>query len=909
LQTRTIMRLLKLLNPLRTMLATLALAAGTIAVPATSAFAADVWQSNDDDSLLLDVRSGQWRVGDGVRGYQTDTGVCVDFADLIIALDLPVRLDKKSRRATGWLFEENRTITIDRDQNTVQIMNKTTRLAETDIRDTREGWCVDIKTAATWLNVEITADLSNSLLILKADRKLPFELAEERKARVGNMKPTQPFDLSGLPQIKDPYHLFRVPSVDVVASMGMQRQKLRGATFDAHAELYASGELLGASFDAQLSTDNRLVPKNLRVRAYRSDPQAKLLGPLKATHFAIGDVSAASSALGLQNTAGRGIFVTNRPLQRPENFDRTTFRGVLPDGWDAELYRNQQLIAYVQSRGDGRYEFIDVPLRFGQNRFEVVLYGPQGQIRREIRMIPVGPDSIPPRETYYWAGMQDAGRDLIDFGGLDQINDTAGWRGVIGFERGLDARTSVGGAYSNGLYRGRRRQYLEGSVRRALGPALIELSAASNLQSGYGLRGQALAQFGEALLSAEAAFFENGFQSERFDTGLRRHLALSADYNLKIAGITVPVHAEARHKKRLDGNNFLEANAGISFNISSIAASADIYWEKRFNGSNINAADKVDAQLRLSGRVGRVRLRGEARYGLAQNSGFKESKLTAEWRAGENAEWRAELGYDAPGKRGRIAGAYTKRFDTFALTASLESASDGAVAAGISAALSFGPDPRGGMRVASEKLATMGQAMAIVYRDENADGIRQASEPAEKAVELTAGLNGRGPPTDDTGTSFIDGLTPYQPILIGIDTSSLPDPFVQPANSGVVITPRPGIPLVIELPLVSAGEISGTLQREGGKILSGVDIELLDKNGRLVKTTRSEYDGYFLFESVPYGSYFLRIAALAANVIGINQALTAQAVLARTAPTSDLGIVIANGGPRIAQAGDGIGAK
>ncbi len=898
------------LKPLRKTFAALALAAGAIMVPASPVYAAQSsWQINDDDSLLLDVRAGQWRVGDGVRGYQTDTGICADFADIIIALDLPVRLDKKSRRATGWLLEESRTFVLDRDQNIVQIMNKTTKLADNAIRDTPAGWCVDVKTLAGWLDVEIISDLSNSLLIIKADRKLPFELAEERKARVGKLNPTQVYNLSALPQIKDPYHLFRAPSVDVVASAGMQRQKLRGATFDTHAEIYASGELLGASFDARISTNNHLVPQNVRLRAYRSDPQAKLLGPLHATHFAIGDVSTASSGLGGQSTAGRGAFVTNRPLQRPENFDRTTFRGELPSGWDAELYRNKQLIAYVQSRGDGRYEFIDVPLRFGQNSFEVVLYGPQGQIRRETRMIPVGADSIPPRETYYWAGVQDSGRDLIMLGHQNQTPDTAGWRGVIGFERGINARTSIGATYSNGLYRGQRRQYLEASVRRALGPALVEFAAASNLASGYAMRTQALAQFGETMFGAEAVFFQNGYQSERFDTGLQRYLALSADHNLKIAGTNIPLHIEALHKKRTDGNDLLEVNSGISFNIRNITASTEIYWEKRFGQSGQDNTDVLNSQLRLSGRIGRVRLRGEMKFALRQNAGLRESKLTAEWRASQNAEWRAEFGYDAPGKRGRIAGGYTQRFDKFAVTGSAEATSDGAVAAGVSLALSFGPDPRGGIRVASEKLASMGQAMVIVYQDENADGVRQPGEQFEKAVELTAGLNGRGPPTDDKGTSFIDGLTPYQPILIGIDASSLPDPFVQPANSGMVITPRPGIPLVVELPLVAAGEISGTLQRQGGQTLSGVDIELLDKKGRTVKTTRSEYDGYFLFESVPYGQYSLRIAVLAANVIGVNQALTGQAILACATPTHDLGIVIAQDAGRIAQADESNGGK
>ena len=135
----------------RKALVALAIAAGIVSIPITSARAAP-WQANEDDALLFDVRVAQWRVGDGVRGYQTDSGVCLDLADIIMAFDLPVRLDKKSRRATGWLFEENRTFTLDREAKIVQIMNKSQSLGNMDIRDVPEGWCVDSAILARWLD-------------------------------------------------------------------------------------------------------------------------------------------------------------------------------------------------------------------------------------------------------------------------------------------------------------------------------------------------------------------------------------------------------------------------------------------------------------------------------------------------------------------------------------------------------------------------------------------------------------------------------------------------------------------------------------------------------------------------------------------------------------------------------------
>jgi hypothetical protein len=886
-------------------IAALALAAGTITVPAASVRAAE-WQANEDDALLFDVRVGQWRVGDGVRGYQTDSGVCVDLADIIIAFDLPVRLDKKSRRATGWLFEEGRTFTLDREANMVQIVNKTEQVGSEDVRDVPEGWCVDTAVLGRWLNVGLKADLSNALLVIKADRKLPFELAEERKARTGKFSSVRQFDLSSLPQARNPYRPLRAPSVDVVASVGLSRDKRAGARqIDARYEIFASGELLGTSVDARLSSDQRGVPDSLRLRAYRTDPAGNLLGPLRATHFALGDVSTFATPLGIQTTAGRGAFITNRPLNRPATFDRTAFRGELPDGWDAELYRNEQLIGYTQSRGDGRYEFLDVQLQYGQNRFEIVLYGPQGQVRREVKMIPVGLDSIPPRETYYWAAVQDAGRDLVDLEKVE-FSEFLGWRGGFGFERGLDPKTSVAASWFTAMLRGQRQHYLEGSVRRALGPALVELASAANLAGGYALRGQVLAQVGQTLLSGESAWLFGKYRSERYDRDVRRLNALSVDHSFRLGRHYVPIRADIRYIDRIDGGSRLEASSRLSFNINRIVASAELEWIKDNSPGGNSPPARLDAALRLSGRVGGLRLRGEASFGLSGRSGFRESKITGEWRAGERSDWKADIAYSADDGRGRVAFGYSRRFRHFALNGQVEAASDGSVAAGVSLAFSLGPNPHGGgIRVASEKLASSGQAFAIVYQDENADGIRQPGEPLQKAVELTAGLTGKGKPTDENGRTVLDGLSPFEPVLIGIDASSLPDPFVQPATSGIVVTPRPGVPVTIELPLVSAGEISGNLQREGGKVLSGVDIELLDKAGRVVKTTRSEYDGFFLFEFVPYGSYKLRVSALAANVIGIEPALPGLAELGKASGAVDLGIVIAKATMRIAGVANG----
>ncbi|WP_424427513.1 MSCRAMM family protein [Parasphingorhabdus sp.] len=872
-------------------------AAGITAISAASLFLASPahatsdWTASDDDALLFDLRSGKYRLGDGVRGYQTDSGVCVDLADIIMAMDIPLRLDKKSRRATGWIFTENQTLIIDRDNNMVQKVNSSAKLLSGQIYDVPEGWCVDVKSLSDWFDVKFVPDLSNALLTIKSDTQLPFERALERKEQAAKIRPNKSFDLSGLPQSSEPYKFWRTPSVDAVVSAGGLKDKRSGQQFDLRYELYASGEIGKASFDARLSSDNSGVPENLRLRAYRTDPKGNLLGPLKATHFALGDVSTISTPLVSQSIAGRGALVTNRPVERPDSFDRTSFRGELPSGWDAELYRNGQLLAFAENRTDGRYEFLDVPLLYGQNRIEVVLYGPQGQIRRDTKVIPVGLDSIPPRQTYYWAGVHEAGEDLIRLGEFIPIRQ-AGWRGGVGVERGLNARTSVAASLFSLKIDGDRHNYLEGSVRRAVGPTLVELSASSNLGEGVAFRGQMLGQLGNSYITAESIWARGEFISDQVEKNVTSRHSLAVDHSFKIGSRLVPFHVDAQYETRSDGRDSLDITGRISLNLKRLSLTGELNWEKRFSDFGPDPPDILDARLLANGRIGKVRLRGEAVYRLAPEKRFERVNFTGEWRAGERSDWRAELGYDAGLDRGRAGIGIIRRFDKFSITASAEAATDGSVAAGLNLAFSLGPDPRNGkFRFSSNKLANNGQALAIVYRDENRDGIRQPGEPLVENVELTAGRTVALTATDGNGRAIIDNLQPFRPVLIGIDSSSLPNPYVQPALPGVVITPRPGVAVTVELPLVSAGEIEGTLIRKGGGTLAGVGMELVDVEGRIIRATQTEFDGFFLFDGVPYGSYTVQIAKLSAQAIQVSPVLPARAVVDEENQVARLGTV------------------
>ncbi|RYD45244.1 MAG: carboxypeptidase regulatory-like domain-containing protein [Sphingomonadales bacterium] len=854
--------------------------------------AGDSWAPNEDDSWLFDVRSGQYRLGDGVRGYQTPQGVCVDLGDVVLALDLAVRVDKKLRRATGWVFDERRSLTIDREAGEVRAGSEGFRLNATTIRDTPAGWCVDLDSLNDWLGVPLAADLSNAVLRIDSKDKLPFQLAAERRARAASIRPQAQFDLATLPQAARPYQAWATPSVDVVASAGVVSDKRGGSYVQGRYEIFAAGEVLGQSFDARLSSDNEGVPDSLRMRLYRTDPQAQLLGPLKATHYGVGDVSLLSTGIVAASAPGRGAVLTNRPIERPDAFDKTTFRGDLPAGWDAELYRNGQLLAFTSPNGDGRYEFIDVPLQYGANRFEIVVYGPQGQVRREIRQVQVGMDSIPPQQTWYWAGFAQENADLIEFGGQRRGAFRRGWRGTMGIERGLDTRTSAAAYFHSLTIENVRYHYGELSLRRSIGPTLLEVGGSYADNGGVAARASWLAAFGETYVRADAMRGWGGFVSDRLLGNINGIYSVSVDQSVKLGRTVLPLHFDVRQVERRSGVDSLEASARASASFRALTFTGQLDWSRTKVPIGPDPPDNLTASLLANARIGRVRVRGEARFALSGANADSRVTLIGEWAGKGDAEWRTELGYDRGLDRARAGVGYTRRFNKLQLTGFGEVASDGSVAASLALAFSFGPKSAGGWRVSSEKLASRGQVVAEVWMDENGDGIRQPGEAALPDVPLTAGNAFIDAATDKAGRGAIDGLEPFRPVMIGIDAGSLPDPYVQPALPGVVVTPRPGVVTRVLLPMAAAGEIEGILRRDGGNPIEGLGVELVDAEGRVRATTITEFDGYFLFEGVAYGRYMVRLGKASAAALRLEGAFAISAAPGKATPRVRLGTLL-----------------
>lgn len=879
----------------------LALCAGSVGAstpPAPPNAAA--WKADPDEQFILDVTIRQLRLGDGVRAYAAPQGTCVVLGDFTTTLDVPVKVDLGAHRATGWAFKEGNRIDIDLAARTARYGARSEDIAPGTIYETPEGWCVQTSALSRWFGISVKPVTGGSVLVLDSTEKLPVELAMERQARAAQLSKAAKFDIKELPRVRIPYRMWRAPALDFVVSAGITYRAKDGLRADRQASVFAAGEIARLSYDAQVSTDQRGLPTDVRFRAYRSDPDGNLLGFAHATHYSVGDVEGYDSRLTATGGLGRGAVITNRPLTAQTAFDRTRFEGDLPAGWEAELYRNDELVAFVRADPSQRYRFEDVQLLYGENRIRIVLYGPQGQTRTREEIVNVGQDNAPPGTTWYWAGVSQPGRDLVN---VEKPPDRAfvpKAQATVAVEHGLDQRTSVAAIARAMLIDDQRVTFVEGSVRRSIGPALGEVSAARDSRGGMAARAQLIGNFGGVNVNAEAVVATN-FHLQNGPSQSVKDVRLAVDAPLKIGRTLLPAHADVHLKQLDDGTRRLDAATRLAATFGRFNLATAMQLSKQFSptGSKIPA----DAHVSFigSGFVHRVRVRGSTTFDVAPTARFREADLEAYWSASERVNWQAGVAYDALEHRARASISHIRRLNTMAIAVTAEAATDGSVALGFN--LNFSLDPRHGINFSREPLAQAGEVRALVYRDYNGNGVRDADEPAEKGALITTGARASERATGKDGSLLVGGLTAFKPIAVGLDLTSLSDPMLVPQKPLQVVVPRPGVPAEVQIALVGGGDVEGALVKSGGAAFEGVDLELVNGEGKVAATARTDFDGFFLFERIAYGHYCIRVAAASATAAKIAADLGVQFSIDPNKSIVRLGSIRAGQPPLIAQAG------
>jgi hypothetical protein len=200
-------------------------------------------------------------------------------------------------------------------------------------------------------------------------------------------------------------------------------------------------------------------------------------------------------------------------------------------------------------------------------------------------------------------------------------------------------------------------------------------------------------------------------------------------------------------------------------------------------------------------------------------------------------------------------------FDDFRLAFTGEMGNNGAYSAGLNFIFSVNHDPTSNSwRTQPMATSDSGAISGRVYIDENSNRKLDEGEPL---VPNARARIDNIPVKSDSANYYVAPVASYQPHILELDPRSIADPLLTPETKGYRIMTRPGDAVQADFPMVRTTIIDGSVtfldennvKHEMGNIL----VELQDSEGKPLHRVASEVDGYFSFDKIQAGEYFLSV--------------------------------------------------
>ena len=811
-----------------------------------------------DEALILTVSLDRITLSDGIPAFPLRDGYLIPLGELCRELELGLQVDQAKGTVDGFLIQEGRRFHLDWAAGTVTSGGVASAFNRAWTQWHRDDLYVDARLLSQWLPLELKVDFRRLVLAVKPRETLPLQQrwAREDKAKnpARNGKPPE-FDL-----LTQPYALAEVPFLDQTLQVS-SRAKVSGVVpFRVQSSTLAAGDLLGMSGQVYALADSTGL-RRASATLGRQDRRAGLLGPLRATQFAFGEFLDPGMELVTQAKAGFGAMVANGALDRSASPNVHAFRGALPQGWQVELYRNGTLMGFQTSRADGAYEFLDVLLYFGHNEFVLVFYGPQGQRRQETVTFNTSMSQMRAGTLEYRAAA---------FRG-DQTGRQLEVQGRYGLSGQFDASFGSARAMLDGVPHDYLQAGLDGFWR--LGSASV--TGAKDRLGGSVVELGGHTQIGGVDLSLRHDWLRDGFQSEVFQSGFgpilsrtRGDLALQvfsqgrAMFTFNLSGI----------QDRLAGGGVAETlNAGVSTALGPYFLANHL---SRVRG-RVAGAEILETfgDFLASRTLGTSAVRAQASYQLSGGRRLEQLSFQGDLAMFPGYLLRPTLNLDRANRKKELLLGLERLGTPVGVGAVLGYSTLNRLSLDVNVRVGLRREPRtGAVRTQSQgATAVQGGVSLQVFLDSNENGLR---DPGESPVEgVAVRVNGSPHPvrTDADGILFLDGLPANQDVNLELMTSSLKDPLMRGTRPGVRVTPRPGHVERVEMPVVIHGEMTGSvfLRGPGGNApVARMRVELVDAGGRVVRSVRTEFDGFFILSDLVPGTYRLQVSPEAAARLG-----------------------------------------
>lgn len=820
-----------------------------------------------ESDVLLEVLVDRQRVSDAIVAYQSGDHLLLPLGELAGLLTLAITTQPDQGTASGFILDEERSFSLDVARSTVVLGGTSEAIDPRQVQVRPDDIYVSSGLLTRWLPIDLDVDMSRLAVVVRPRERLPLQFRLEREAAGARAGTRSRYTDPGYPRHDIPYKWLGMPVIDQTLSVDFRGGNGRSEIDDRYTA-YATGDLLGMQGALYVNTGSGVESSDVRLTLGRHDPDAGLLGPLRARTALVGNVAMPAVANITRSSAqGNGFLLSNRTLALPDSFGQHSLQGPLLPGWDVELYFNDTLVGFQAAGPDGQYHFDDLQLLFGPNEFRLVFHGPLGEVRVERETFLLEQSLTRPGEFFYSVGRQrdEDGRSRsavqIDWGLTEHIGATGGL-----------VRAPVAGtmqSYANlGLRAHWRSLIVSGEIVKAQdGGSLIEATLKTRL--------------GRWTINTSHARLDE-FSSEWFqpsDDPVQSHARLRADGHLSLPASTLrlPVTLEASRETRQSGSSNVDVAARLSARVRGVSATAQLRWR------STGAQEQADATLQMSRRVGGLSIRGQLDYAIMPESRLTALTLTADKRLGQGYLQSFGITRLFDTAETLYTAGLTKSMGSFGLGINAGYSSSGDITAGVRLFVAMGRTPAGAWNFSALPMANSGAVSALAFLDANMNGLMDDGEQPIEGVGFAVN-GGRHPAmTNADGVAYLERVPTMRYADVAMLPGTLEDPQWLPRRTGMRVLPRAGAVAELEFPVIVTSEIDGTVYlREDGqrRELGNVMLEVVAAAGEVIATTISASDGYYVLTGIPAGEYQLRVSPPQLQRLGLHDDATHPASVA-----------------------------
>ncbi|GAB1350294.1 hypothetical protein MASR1M107_25090 [Ignavibacteriales bacterium] len=805
----------------------------------------------EDDLLICELLLGRYSVSKEIAVYVTPKGIMLPLSAISDAMEIPIEVKPDEGLASGYLYEKSNSFDLDFKKGTATIFGKAISLDTVNAGATYEDIFIELNTFAAWFRWKIEFNRLDMRITVTPEKKLPIQMRWERESGTRPKQSTLSKTPSNFPVIENDFNFATLPQTDIRLS-NSSTFKSNGSSSSISYTFLMSGDFMKMNGFIYHNGRDGSGEGVTNITLGRVDPDGELFGPVKATSFQIGNVALPGSMIFPSTGNAIGFRISNRPTYQPEYFNFQNIEGVLPAGWDVQLFRDSELIGYITSNAENRYLFKEIPLYFGMNNFRLVFYGPGGEVREENKSFNIGRNFIKPGETFYTLTLAGYRGDSRTYGKVD-----------LGIMNELTLNLNSSAVDIQG-----ERHYFAGVGANAfLGPVIISPQFAYDMNEKL-LTFEAGLQTKVWGLSVNAGVtnfspYQTGTQGTRSQAmKKRRTLAISGiDFGQKPLFSPISLQYQGSTSFLDLNEDIISVSSGLS--VAGLNIGNTLRWRVNDYGSNfVEPALKYSATSSLA--LYGIMMQGSLEFGMSPEWFVNLIRISASKNLDDltNLSGTIERNFRYDSYNLNLNAA--RRFGEFSLGVYAGYSSGNVVSMGLSFSTSLAIEPRGGNLNFSEKMdASFGLASIRVFIDANKNGIYDDGELPVKGVGFKVEGRDWDGLTSPLGLALLRGLSVGKYTEIEVNTASLPSSNYTVQLKGVQFVPRPGQALYIDFPVRMTSELSGMvyLLKDGTKKgAPGYVVELVDRQtNQVVKTERSAFDGFFNFFEVEVGKYLLRI--------------------------------------------------